>query len=131
MANQDANLFELWGRGIHVSYSTTSIAGIALFHYKAWGVEHSFQGAEIRVDETELGRQVSVTLETIPDLKTTTFTVVIPKVSVGGENARVRFSAVGVHADHFTSIGGPALVHGALTSLDSTDLHGTAQVVVF
>jgi hypothetical protein len=131
MANQDANLFELWGRGIHVSYSTTSIGGIALFHYNAYGVEHSFKGADIRVDETELGRQVSVTLVNVPDLKTTTFTVVIPKINIGDDHARVRFHSVGVHADHFTSIGGPDLVTGALTHLDAHDLHGVAQAVSF
>jgi len=130
MVNKDANLFELWGRGIHVSYSTTSIGGAALFNYKGYGVEKSFKGNEIRVSESELGCEVTVTLEAIPDLKTVTFTVLIPKVNLSDDGRRVRFSSVGIHADRFTSIGGPNLVRGPLVSYDGTDLHGIAKSVV-
>lgn len=129
MADKDANLFELWGRGIHVSYSTTSIAGVALFNYRGYGLEKSFKGDEIRVGESELGREVTVTLETIPDLRTTTFTVLIPKVKLCDDSPRMRFSSVGIHAERFSSIGGPNLVRGPMTSYDGTDLRGVAQSV--
>jgi len=131
MANKDANLFELWGRGIHINFSTNGIDGKPRMHYQAYGEEKHFVGDEIRVGESELGREVTVTLEAIPDLKTTTFTVLIPKVNIGDDSPRVRFCTVGVHADHFTSIGGPNLVRGPLAAYDGTDLHGIAQSVVF
>lgn len=130
MANAVANQFELWGRGIHVSYSTSSISGKPLFHYRAYGVDKAFSGDDIRVEETALGREVSVTLEAIPDLATSTFTVLIPRVNIG-DDPSARFRSVGIHADHFTSIGGPALVRGAQASYDGTDLHGVARAVVF
>lgn len=69
-------------------------------------------------------------LEAIPDLATSTFTVLIPRVNIG-DDPSARFRSVGIHADHFTSIGGPALVRGAQASYDGTDLHGVARAVVF
>jgi hypothetical protein len=126
----DVNHFELWGKGIHVSYSTTSLDGRQRFHYQAYGTEKSFAGDEIRVAESELGRTVTVTVSQVPDLRTETFSILIPAINMFAGDTQVKFTSVGIHTTHHTSIGGPHLVKGALASYDGVDLVGVARHIV-
>jgi hypothetical protein len=123
------NQYNLWGRGVHASYSSTSISGKPLFHYGAYGVEMNFSGDDIRVSDTPLGQMVTVTIKNVPDLRTDTFTIVIPPIN-GKDDEQVRFRAVGIYAVHHTSIGGPDLVRGPLISYDSEDMVGIARTVI-
>jgi hypothetical protein len=127
----DVNLFELWGKGIHVHYSTSSIAGVPLLTYKGYGTEKSFRGDDIRVSQSELGTLVSVTLDVVPDLKTDTFSFFVPVIHMSEGEQQTRFRSVGIHATHRTSIAGPQLVQGPLTTYDGTDLVGVGKSVVF
>ena len=77
-----ANLFELFGDSIQVSYASTTIVGGPILSYRDAQRSLSFRGAEIRAQETELGELITVTLEAIPDLRTMTFTLILPIVTV-------------------------------------------------
>jgi hypothetical protein len=50
-----ANTFELSGKSIHVSYSSTSFTGVPLFSYRDDRLSRSFSGEEIHVEDTDVG----------------------------------------------------------------------------
>jgi hypothetical protein len=51
---QHANLFELSGDGVQVTYSSTSIAGTPLFSYRDSSINRLFNNKEIHSVQTEL-----------------------------------------------------------------------------
>ncbi len=123
------NLYNLTGLGVQVSYATSSITGEARFSYSDTRQTLNFAGREIRELETEIGRQVSVTIESIPDLRTITFTLLIPAVNLQDTVARIQTTAI--YTSHATSIGGPGLVAGQTQSYRSINLSGTASKVYY
>ena len=127
--SHEPNLFDLSGGDIRVHYSTSSIAGQPLLTYQDEQRQLSFSGDEIRRAETEIGAQVSVTLEAVPDLHTLSFTLLLPAVRLREGGAQVE--AVGILTTHRSSIGGPQLLEGALQSYSPVTLCGEAQAVLF
>ena len=82
---QQADSFSLSGHGIHVDYDLTSFAGQPRLTYHDTVQNRSFSGSEIRtVEVPDLGTIVSVTLSIVPDVGSTTFSVLIPTVLVSG-----------------------------------------------
>jgi hypothetical protein len=130
LASTAPNLYELAGGTLKVTYSTSSIAGQPLFTYKKGSVTKTFSGDQIRTLATEIGTLVTVTTETVPDLRTVTFTLVLPKIQLGNKTA-VKFSTIGITATAKTTIGGPGLVQGAVQSYRATALQGKASGVMF
>ncbi|MBL8036331.1 MAG: hypothetical protein JSS38_04280 [Nitrospira sp.] len=124
----NANLFELSGGTIHVTYSTTSILGGPLFSYRDNHLSLSFSGAEIHIEETVLGQVVTVTLEAIPDLRTVSFSLIVPAVTVMPQSSGTRIKVLGVRTTAPTTIAGsppgPQLLYSAVY------LRGTAQCIV-
>jgi hypothetical protein len=130
----EPNMFVLQGIGskykdVQISYSTSSIIGQPLFNYKDSKGTHSFSGNEIRTQKTEIGTMVTVTLESIPDLRVITLTLVVPTINLDG-SAR-DFKTIAIRTTSKTTIGGPRLVKGAVQSYEVIDLKGTARSVVF
>lgn len=131
MANnaQLANLFELTSGSDHVTYSSSSIAGVPLLSYRTRRASYDFRGDQIRHTSTELGTLVSVTLQTIPDLKTVVFSLLLPNVRVlmgsGGTHVEVPGVVTTVH----TTIAGPPM--GPEQTYDASSFRGTAQAVIF
>ena len=123
-----ANLFELSGRDIHVTYSTTSILGGPLFSYRDNDRNVSFRGDQIEVLETQFGQLVTVTIEQIPDLRTVRFTLVLPVVTVMPQSGGTHIKAGGITTTIPTSIAGP--LPGPQQLYSVTTLRGTAQFVV-
>ena len=62
------NLYQLQGKNLHVTYSTSGIDGRAHFSYQDTHQSLSFRGDEIRTQETEIGTLVSVTLRRTGDV---------------------------------------------------------------
>jgi hypothetical protein len=120
----EANLFELSGKGIHVTYATSGIDGRAHLHYKAKGVEKDFRGDQIQVADLPIGRLVSVAVMAVPDLKTEMFSLVLPHINLPAGQSEAPFTAVAIHSTLLTSIGGPRLVKGATSSYCSEDVSG-------
>jgi hypothetical protein len=126
------NLFTFTGRQdeTQVVFSTTSITGQARFTYHDDTRDHSAAGDEITIERGPLGTLVTVTLEVVPDLHTLTATLVLP--DLGGMSSPItRFRTFLVLTTNRTSIGGPALVTGALQLYEVVKGHGTAQQVQF
>jgi hypothetical protein len=129
-ATPQANLFDLRGGGVTVNFAASSLDGRPRLTYATGGRSRSFAGDEITIAPTAVGTLVTVQLAAVPDLDTTTFTVVIPQVNTeSGQAAPVRTH--GVTTVERTSIGGPALVRGQVQTNRVVTLSGTARSVVF
>ena len=131
MANnfEQANLFELGDYSIQVTYSSTSFTGQRQLSYRDNDINRNFMGEEIRILDTELGQLVTVTLETIADLRTVTFTLVLPLVNVIPQSGGTRVQMPGILTTTHTTIAGPG--PGAEKTYSTVNLQGTAQFVVF
>jgi hypothetical protein len=124
------NRFELTGGGISVVYTTTGFDGKPHFSYHKGTVSKAFVGTdEIRSVETDLGSVVSVTIFLTVDAGGTSFSVLIPAVSMtAGEHIAIHTE--GITTTHRFSIL-PGLDHGQLDAYTVTPLSGTADIVVF
>jgi hypothetical protein len=126
---QRANLFELGGEDIQVTYSSSSFAGPPLFSYRDGSINQQFSGEDIRAEESELGELLTVTLEQIPDLRTVTFTLILPVVTVLPASMGTFIQVGGITTTTHTTIVGPPL--GQQKTYSAVSLRGTAQAVVF
>lgn len=126
---QQANLFELSGDGIQVTYSSTSIAGTPLFSYRDGNINRLFSDKEIHSVQTELGELLTVTLEQIPDLRIVTFTLILPVVNVLPGSAGTHIRVPGITTTTHSSIAGPVL--GPQKTYSIVNLQGTAQAAIF
>ena len=126
------NLFTFSGRrdDTQVTFSTTSITGQPQFSYHDDTRDVSATGDEITVERTVLGTSVTITVEAVPDLHTVTATLVLP--DLGGLSGPVtHFGTFLVLTENRTTIGGPALITGALQRYTVVKGRGTAQEVAF
>jgi hypothetical protein len=126
---EEPNLFELRSGPIKIMYSTTSLSGLPLFNYKDRQQTLAFQGEEIRQSDSEIGRQITVTIEQMPDLRTVTFTLLLPDIYP--EGTETRFRTVGVITTTWTSIGGPDLVKGPIQTYVPRIFWGIARQVAY
>ena len=127
-ATKQANLFELQCDGTSITYSTTSISGQALLSYSGPEGELSFSGSEIETATTALGSEVTVTLRTIPDLHTITWTLLLASFRLP-EDGESPFETLAIKTTHHTTIAGPP--EGAGQSYEAVALHGVARAVAF
>lgn len=127
----DANLFEVEGYGVQITYSRSSITGDPRFTYVDKDHNLGFSGNEIRVQATEIGELVTVTLEVVADLRTLTVTLLVPEFNLPEDTQQSPFETEALCTTHHTTIGGPGLVQGQLKSYKSVALSGTARHVVF
>lgn len=123
-----ANLFELSRGDIHVTYSTTNILGGPIFNYRDNQLSRFFRGEEISIQDTSFGQLVTVTLETIPDLKTVTFSLILPTVTVMPQSTGTRVRIPGITTTAPTTIAGPP--PGPQQLYTVVKLRGTAQFIV-
>lgn len=124
------NLYELACANDLVTYSTSSIDGSPRFSFQDGDRSFSASGPEISARPTDLGTEVTVTLESIPDDRTVTLTLLIPGVNLA-EETEASVDTVLIETTNRTSIGGPRLVNGQLQTYRTTRLHGTARIVDF
>src|SRR5919202_889032 len=98
MANnfEQANLFELGDYSIQVTYSSTSFTGQPQLNYRDNNFNLNFAGEEIRVQDTEIGQLITVTLETVTDLRTMTFTLILPLVNVMPQSGGTQVQVPGI-----------------------------------
>jgi hypothetical protein len=126
---QQANLFELSGANIQVTYSSSGFEGPPLFSYRTDSINRQFSGSEIQSIETEIGELLTVTLEQILDLRIVNFTLILPLVHVIPGSAGTHIQVPGMITTTHTSIAGAIL--GPAKTYSLVNLNGTAQVVVF
>jgi hypothetical protein len=83
----EPNLYQLSGKHLHVTYSTTGVGGKPHFSYQDLQNTLNFSGDEIRSLKTEVGTLVSVTIRLTVDTGGTTFSILLPRVDVPGEQS--------------------------------------------
>lgn len=126
----EPNLYELSYGDVGLTYSTTSIDGSPRFNFREAERNLNFSGEQIRTQATELGTEVTVTLEVIPDLRTVTLTLLVPAINLGNET-EVGFATAAIETTNHTTIGGPRLITGPLQTYRVIPLEGTAKNVRF
>jgi hypothetical protein len=128
----DANLFELEGYGVRITYSKSSITGDPRFSYTDKDRSLNFSGSEIRVQGSdEIGDLITVTIEAISDLRTVTVSLLVPEFNLSEESRQSSFETEAIFVTSHTSLGGTGLVQGQLKSYKAVALTGTAQQVDF
>ena len=123
-----ANVFELFGEAIQVSYSSPNVLGGPRLSYRDSQRSLFFQGEDIRSQTMELGELITVTLEAIPDFRTITFTLILPTVTVMSQSSGTYIRVPGVTATNPTTLAGPPPGPERLYSV--VTLQGTAQFIV-
>jgi hypothetical protein len=124
------DLFILAGSGLHVSYATSGFDAKPHFTYQDAHRTLTFSGDQIRtVDVPDLGMLVSVTLMLTVDSGSTTFSLMIPRVNLPGEQS-VPISTDGITTVHRFSLI-PVLNQGQRDFYTVTRLSGSASLVQF
>ncbi len=123
-----ANLFELSCADTQVTYSTSSFAGPPQLHYTGPEGDLNLSGDEIATQSSALGTEVTVTIESIPDLRTVTATLLLPSFRLD-DSGEATFDTLVIKTTNHTTIAGPPT--GAGQSYAAVELHGTAKSVVF
>jgi hypothetical protein len=124
-----ANLYQVEGYNLHVSYSTSSITGKPQFFYHDVQQTLSFESDAIRSVDTEIGTLVTVTIFTTIDSGSTSFTLLVPRVNLD-QATSVPIATEGITTLHRFSII-PALNHGQTELYTVVRLTGTASAVDF
>jgi hypothetical protein len=124
---QTPNLYELSGKHLHITYSTSGIDGKPHFSYQDLHQTLSFSDDQIRVAETEIGILVSVTIRMTIDTGGGTFSVLLPHVNIPGEQS-MPVQTLGITTLHKFSI---LPVKGQRDFYTPVHLHGSASLVFF
>ena len=91
------NEFQLAGKGVQITYLTSDRDGKPHLTYKDAECDRSFTADEIRIQQSELGTLVTVTLGYLPDVGSDTFTLIIPQVRVAQLSEPVKTLAIKCH----------------------------------
>jgi hypothetical protein len=131
MAFVQPNVYVLFGSGLSVTYTTTSLGGPPQFTYHSLPLTHTFAGDEIKAEPSDaLGTLVSVTLALSPDTGSTTFTLLVPHVNLLSESDSVPVVTQGITTQHrFSPV--TATLHGQLDTYMVMTLTGTASFFKF
>ncbi len=123
-----ASSYELSSRNVQVNFATSGILGGPSLFYKDAGQQRRFGADDIRFQDTELGQLVTVILEAIPDLRTVTFTLIVPPVRVPEPHEGIAVKLAGILTTTHTTIFGPSL--GAEKTYEVIHLEGKAEFIV-
>ena len=72
---------------------------------------------------------VTVTLESVPDLRVTSLTLLVPSINLDG--SAKEFNTIAIRTTSKTTTGGPRFAKGVLQFYEVIDLKGTANSVAF
>ncbi len=128
-AVQTANLFDLAGDGVNITYSTSSFTGKPQFQFNDGQNNQTFTGDEIQVTKSSIGSLVTVTIRKSVDANYTTFTVLLPEINI--EGSETQFSTVGIETLHHFLASAPNLIKGPRETYQTYQLEGTAKAVDF
>ena len=94
---------------LKITYLVSGFQGLPYLNYQDSAQTLSFKGTEIRAAETEIGSLVTVTLKLTLDAGSTSFSVLIPAITLANTQAEETFKTVGVPTVHKTALVGPPL----------------------
>jgi hypothetical protein len=78
----EPNLFELTGDYTQITYSTSSITGRPQFSFAGPQGDKHAEGDEIQSSDTALGTEVTIVIESEPDRRTVTPTLLLPAIRI-------------------------------------------------
>ena len=122
------NQYELTGQQTQITYARLGEQALLTYQVFQGPPTRSFQGDQIRTQDTEIGTLISVTLEVIPDASETSLTVVVPQINLS-ETREQSFETVALLTTQRSSIAGPDLVVGVVQSYRIVPLEGIARLV--
>lgn len=129
------NLYQLHGRGLSVSFSTTSFEGRPRFSYQDSQGTKTFSGDEITLTQSPIGTLATVVIQVVPDAGSTTFTLLIPTVNLANNPPPAAVPPAPIRTDGITTVTrgsiAPALDLGQIQTYHVTKLSGLASHVHF
>ena len=128
MVANDQLQYTLQGQDLKITYLASGFQGLPYLTYQDQTQTLNFKGAEIRTAETEIGTLVTVTLQLTVDAGSTSFSVLIPAITLADTQAEETFKTVGVLTVHKTTplVLPPA---GAREKYEVCELDGSASAV--
>ena len=126
MATSEANHYVLEGGGVTGTVDTTSFGGPPQLNVEVDGTV--LQGPTL--EQTARGLEVTGVVSAIPDDRTVSATIFLPRVNIG-EEPSVAFSGIALVTTALQSFGGPNLLTGPVHSYAVRPVAGTAQSVDF
>lgn len=125
----EPNLFELQGYDIQITYSTTSFTGAPQFSVTDRGESRNFSGSEIQVEDTGVGRIVTVMLKTNQaDEGFESLSLLVPTVELPPESLEAAIQTLAILSRRLVFVAPGA---GQLQTYKTLNLSGTAQLVQF
>jgi hypothetical protein len=122
----DANTFELNGPDLRVTFAVLRRASAGPRLDVVFGQRKlTFEQDRIHIAQSAIGLELTVVLESVDDGDTLTLTIVLPTVNLAGE-AEQPVRTFAVLTTIRGSIGGPALIKGALQTYRTVGLRGRA-----
>lgn len=122
--------YMLKGGETEILFEPMTAGGAPRLDYHAAPGSLSFTGSEIDVERNQsLGLTAAVLIETAPDGFVRYLTLLVPDVNPEGDGADVPVQTLAILTTHLTSIGGPALVKGAVQTYEVVALAGVAEFV--
>jgi len=126
--NKDANLFQVSGDGIQITYSSNGFDGKPHFNYHDAHQSKAFSGDQIRTTKTEIGMLVSVVINPSVDTGSTAFSLLVPSVNLSlSDSANIVTTGI-------TTLRGMSIVgqpQGQTEFYTVHSLQGTAAHAVF
>jgi len=86
------------------------------------GTESTFDGSQIQATDSPIGTLVTVQLFVVPDLGTTTLTILLPELAAGG-TAKSELHTIAIRTLHKNGIAGPP-TQGQLSTITAVKIHG-------
>lgn len=123
------NVYELAGGQLHITYSTTDRGGQPRFSYQDGSETLNFKGNEIHQEKSQIGTLVTVIIRRTIDSGSTTFTLLVPTVTLK-EFSPAQMHTYGITTVHKFSVI-PAMNMGQIETYTTTELAGTATMVMF
>jgi hypothetical protein len=123
----NANRYDLHGRNITVTYGEAGADGKPYLTYAGAELPLTFKGDEIRIQNTDLGKVVSVSIRRTIDTGSTSFTILVPKVLMSKGVATTSIKTVGITTVHKFSIL-QMLMRGQDDLYTTVALSGTASI---
>lgn len=121
------NVFEFVHEDTKITFSPGALDHNAVLDYSGPMGRYRFSGDEIQSCESARGLEVSVTLDQVSHLRTTTLTVFVPELELDDAAERT-FRTVGIHATHRRAINGRL---GVALSSEPLEFDGLARLVEF
>jgi hypothetical protein len=121
-----ANKFTLKGRDLEITCTINADSSLLALNYHQGSFAKSFTPDQVHIDDTMLGRLITITLELSVDTGATTFSLMLPTLDVPLSDS-VDFTTLGIYKE---ARGPVILPKRQVTDWRSVPLYGIAQTVL-